>query len=108
MDDRHLTVNEIANTVGISLEQVQNILQYQLGMAERWVPLLLMPDQRLTMSQANPAIFEADQASYLDHFLIQDESWGHHSEQETKRQSMQRKHPGSPPPRTTKVISSAG
>ena len=65
----------------------------------RWVPRLLTPDQKLTrliLSHANLAVFEADQASFLDCFLTQDECWVHHSEPETKRQSMQWKHPGSP------------
>ena len=64
-----------------------------------WVPRLLTPDRkltRLTLSQANLAIFEADQASFLDSFLTQDEYWVHHFDQETKRQLMQWNHPGSP------------
>ena len=63
------------------------------------VPRLLTPDQKLTrptLSQAKLAIFEADQASFLDRFLTQDERWVHHFEPETKRQLMQWKHPGSP------------
>ena len=105
MNDKRLTLNQIANTVGISDEQVENILHNELGMSkvsERWMPQLLTPDQkltRLTMLQANLAFFFlADQASILDHFLTQDECWVHHFEPETKRQLMLWKHPGSPPP----------
>ena len=100
MGDRHLTLNQIANTAGISREQIENILHNPLGMAKvstKWVPQLSTPDQRLTLSQSNLGIFEADQASSLDPCLTQDECWDHHFEPETKRQSVQRKHPGSPP-----------
>ena len=68
-----LTVIQIANTVGISLERVENILHNELRMSKvspRWVPRLLT---RLTLSQANLAIFEADQAGFLDRFLTQNE-----------------------------------
>ena len=44
IDDRRLTVNQIANTVGITRERVKNILHYELGMSKvsaRWVPWLL-------------------------------------------------------------------
>ena len=77
----------------------------------RCVPLLLTPDKkltRLTLSKANLFIFEADQASFLDRFLTQDESWVHNLEPETKRQSMEWKHLASPPPKKAMVVSSAG
>ena len=34
MDDRRLTVNQIANAVGISRERVENILHNELGMSK--------------------------------------------------------------------------
>ena len=114
MDDRRITVNQVASSVGISRERVENILHNELGMSKvsaRWVPRLLTPDQkhtRLAMSQANLALFEADPASFLERFITQDECWVHHFEAETKRQSMQWKHPSSPPPKKAKVVSSAG
>ena len=71
------------------------------------------PDQkhtRLVMLQANLVLFEADPASFLESFLTQDECWGHHFEPEPRDQTiiMQWKHPSSPPPKKTKVMSSAG
>uniref|UniRef100_A0A3Q0T9I4 Mos1 transposase HTH domain-containing protein n=1 Tax=Amphilophus citrinellus TaxID=61819 RepID=A0A3Q0T9I4_AMPCI len=114
MDDRHLTVNQRDNAVGISCERVENILHNELGMLKvsaRWVPRLLMPDQkrtRLVMSQVNLAIFEPNPAGFLERFLTRDECWVHHFEPETKRQSAQWKHPCSPPPKKAKVVSLAG
>uniref|UniRef100_A0A3Q0QTS4 Histone-lysine N-methyltransferase SETMAR n=1 Tax=Amphilophus citrinellus TaxID=61819 RepID=A0A3Q0QTS4_AMPCI len=113
-DDRHLTVNKIANAVGISHEQVENILHNKLGLSKvctLWVPRLLTSDQkrtRLVMLQANLALFEENPASFLENFLTQDECWVHHFEPEIKWQSMQWKHPSSPPPKKAKVVSSAG
>ena len=71
MDDRRLTVNQIANTVGISRERLGNILHKELDMSKvsaRWVPRLLTSDlkhTRLVMSQANLAVFEADPVSFI-------------------------------------------
>ena len=69
------------NTVGISRERVENILRMELGMSRVFCKMgarHLMPDQELTgltLSQSYLVIFEADQASFLDRFLIQDEYW---------------------------------
>ncbi|XP_030588657.1 histone-lysine N-methyltransferase SETMAR-like [Archocentrus centrarchus] len=110
MDDSRLTVNQIANAVGISRERVENILHNELGMSKisaRWVPRLLTPDQkrtRLVTSQANLALFEANPDDFLERFLTQDECWVHHFEPET----MQWNHLSSPPPKKAKVVSLAG
>ena len=114
MDDRHLTVNQIADAVAIFPERVENILHQELGISKvsaRWAPRLLTPAQkhtRLVMSQANLALFETNPDSFLKRFLTKDECLVHHFEAETKRQSMQWKHPSSPPPKKGKVVSSAG
>ena len=61
MDDRHLTVNQIADAVAISRERIENILHQELGiskMSTQWVPRLLTPAQKhtsLVMSHANLA-----------------------------------------------------
>ena len=95
MDDRCLTINQIADAVAISRERVENILLKELGMLKVsawWVPHFLTPDQkntRLVMSQANLAVFKAVPDSFLECFLTQDECWVHHFEAETKQQSMQ-------------------
>ena len=90
MDDRRLTVNQIADPVAIFHEQVENILHQELAMSKVsawWVPCLLTTVQkhtRLVMLQANLALFETNPDSFLEHFLTQDECWVHHFEAETK------------------------
>ncbi|KAL7388121.1 hypothetical protein ABVT39_007546 [Epinephelus coioides] len=102
MNDRRLTVNQIANAVSISHERVENILHNKFGVSKvstQWVPWLLTPDQkhtRLVMLQENFAHFEADSVGFLESVLTQDGCRVHHSEPETKRQSMQWKHPFHP------------
>ena len=114
MDDRRLTVNQIADAVAISRERVENILHQELDMSKvsaGWVPRLLTPAQkhtRLVMSPANLAFFETNSDSFLERFLTQDECWVHHFEPEIKHQSMQWKHLSSPPPTKAKVVSFAG
>ena len=44
----------------------------------------------------------------MDRVVTQDETWVHHFDLESKKQSMQWKHPGSPPPKKFKRVSSAG
>ncbi|CAI9733412.1 Hypothetical predicted protein [Octopus vulgaris] len=108
MDDRQLTINQIANAIRISRERVENILHKELGMLKvsaRWVPRLLTSDQkdtRLITSRENLALFEADPADFLERFLTQGECWVHHFEPETKELT-------SPPaPKKAKNISPAG
>ena len=66
MNDRRLTICHLANVMSISRERVENILHNELSMSKvsaRWVPRLLIPDQKLTrlvMSEANLARFEAN------------------------------------------------
>uniref|UniRef100_A0A3Q0SYF5 Tc1-like transposase DDE domain-containing protein n=1 Tax=Amphilophus citrinellus TaxID=61819 RepID=A0A3Q0SYF5_AMPCI len=93
MDDRHLTVNQIANAVVYfgGWHDLRRLIKSAPG----W------------LWQVNLALFEANPTGFIEHFLTQDECWVHHFEPETKRQSMQWKHPSSPPPKKAKVVSSA-
>ena len=91
MDGRPLTVNQIADAVGISHKQVENILHQELGD----VPLVgaipfdtCSKATRVVMLQANLALFEMNPDSFLDCFLTQDECWVHHFKAETKWQSI--------------------
>ncbi|XP_041366729.1 uncharacterized protein LOC121381476 [Gigantopelta aegis] len=46
----------------------------------------------------------ADLNSFLRRFVTMDETWVHHFQPETKQQSKQWKHPGSPPPKKAKTV----
>lgn len=114
MNDRRLTVRYIAKQVDMSHERVQNILTAKLGMVKvsaRWVPRLLTPEQKLTrlrMSAENLLRFKSNPDDFMNRFVTQDECWVHHFTPETKQQSMQWKHPRSPPPKKAMCAPSAG
>ena len=52
--------------------------------------------------------YEDDPGDIIDRVVTQDETCVHHFEPESKIQSMQLKHPGSPPPKKVRRVSSAG
>ena len=114
MCDRRRNLQDIASEVGISFGAVQSILNDILGMSKvsaRWVPRMLTKDQkrsRLDISRYLLSHYEDDPEEFMDQVVTQDETWVHHFDLESKKQSMQWKHPGSPPPKKFKRVSSAG
>lgn len=114
MSDRRITIQTIADSLGMSQERVHSIIHKNLKMSKvsaRWVPRLLtdqMKDARLTMSRHNLSIFEADPDGFLKRFVTMDETWVHHHTPECKKMSMQWKHASSPTPTKAKVLKSAG
>lgn len=114
LKDRRINIDEIARIVGISTERIHHILHVELGMSKlsaRWVPRLLNADQkreRVRTSSDNLKLFNKNQVDFLRRFVTVDETWIHHYIPESKRQSQQWKHHGSPPPKKAKSFSSAG
>lgn len=112
--DRRISERRIAVELEISQERVHNIIHQELGMSKvsaRWVPRLLTPDQkrsRRLISKDNLALFEQDPEDFLQRFITMDETWVHHYQPESKQQSRQWKHPGSPTPKKAKNVKSAG
>ncbi|UYV68964.1 hypothetical protein LAZ67_6001807 [Cordylochernes scorpioides] len=105
-----MTVRQIEETLGIPKTTVDWMMREHLGLRKlsaRWVPKLLTPDQkavRRKLSSDNLALFEANP----EEFVTMDETWGHHFTPESKQQSMQWRHSGSPPPKKAKTVPSAG
>jgi len=59
MDDRRLTISHTVKEVGISRERIENILHKELGLSKvsaRWVPQLLAPDQKHSVSSCHERI----------------------------------------------------
>ena len=114
MCDRRRDLRSIASEVGISLGAVQKILTDFLGMfkvSARWVLRMLTDDlkrSRLDISRYLLSRYEDDPGDFIDRVVTQDETWVHHFDPESKMQSMQWKHPGLPPPKKFKRVSSAG
>jgi hypothetical protein len=114
MADRRKKISEIAEELGLTYYAVQAILSKHLSLHKvtaRWVPIMLTPDQKrmcVLYSQSNLEPFCKDPQIFLAQFVTVDETWVHHIDPESKRQSMEWRHQGSPPPRKFKVIPSAG
>lgn len=105
MKDRRMTIRHLAETLKISVGTIQAILTTDLELhkvSARWVPRMLTPDQkrnRVLECEALLAKYQADPEGFLARFVTTDETWVHHFDPESKRQSMQWKHAISPPPR---------
>ncbi|XP_036368320.1 uncharacterized protein LOC118767600 [Octopus sinensis] len=112
MDDRQLTINQIANAISISHKRVENILCNELGIMKvsaQWVSHLTSDQKctRLITSWENLTWFEADPTGFLGCFISHDEYWVHRFEPVAKRQSILWKHPSLTALKKAKVISSA-
>ncbi|UYV64642.1 hypothetical protein LAZ67_3001448 [Cordylochernes scorpioides] len=114
MLDRRMTVRQIEETLGIPKTTVDRIMREHLGLRKlsaRWVPKPLTPDQkalRRKLSSDNLVLFEANPEEFINRFVTMDETWAHHFTPESKKQSMQWRHSGSPPPKKAKTVPSAG
>lgn len=114
MSDRRLKLQQIAEMVGISKERVHVIVVQELGMKKlsaRWVPRLLSDDQkkeRARVCKSNLKRLKRNKRDFLRRLVTGDETWVHHVTPETKEQSRQWKHSGSPCPKKAKVVLSAG
>ena len=106
----------VTSEVGINLGAVQTILADILGtcmskVSARWVPRILTDDQKRSQHDISRYLlsrYEDDPGDFIDRVVTQDEKGVHHVYPESKMQSMQWKHPGSPPPKKFKRVSSAG
>ena len=98
-------VAELASECGISNGSVYTIIHEHLGMSKvsaRWVSRNLnMQDrqQRVESSQELLEVYNANPEDFHTRLVTGDETWLHHWDPDTKKKSMQWKHPGLPPPK---------
>ena len=113
LNNRRIKVAELASECGISNGSVYTIIHEHLGMSKvsaRWVPRNLnMQDcpQRVESSQELLEVYNANPEDFLTRLVTGDETWLHHWESDTKKESMQWKRPGSPPPKKFRTQPSA-
>lgn len=114
MEDRRSKVAHIAALIGVSVGSVETIIHEHLKMskvAARWVPRNLSTNNRHERVQCSKHLLElytADRDKFLSRVITGDETWIHHYDPESKSESMQWKHPWSPPPRKFRTEASAG
>jgi histone-lysine N-methyltransferase SETMAR len=114
LDDRRMTVCEIAETVGISKERVGYILHEELDMKKLcigWVPHLLTADQnrtRMKISQQCSERFNENKTDFVRRFIIVDGTWIRHYTPESKQHSKQWTGACCSAPEKTRSVPSAG
>jgi hypothetical protein len=113
-DYRRVTIDEIAvefnMSHGFAYSIVHNDLRYR-KVCSRWDPRQLSSDhkrarQTICQEHLDPPAHEGD--AFLHRIVTGDESWVYHYEPQSKRQSMQWKHPLSLANKKFKTQASAG
>ena len=112
-NDRRIKISSLAVQCGVSEGTVFDILHNRLGMSKvsaRWVPKNLSALQKRTRADLNKNNLENQEnpEDFFAKLVTGDETWVHHWDPETKQESMQWKHKGSPPPKKFRTQSSAG
>ena len=113
LNSRQIKVAELASECGVSNGSVYTIIQQHLGMSKvsaRWVPRNLnMQDhqQRVESSQELLEVHNANPENFHTRLVTGDETWLHHWDPDTKKESMQWRRPGSPPPKKFRTQPSA-
>ena len=114
LEDRRILAKSIAEQLGISRERVGSITLEDLDMRKlsaKWVPKCLNADQKRQRCQSSEQLlefFRRDPNDFLSRLVIMDETWLYHYDPETKQQSMEWRHSGSPRPKKFRVQKSAG
>lgn len=114
LENRRVKITDIAERIDISVGSVEKIIHENLGMrkvSSRWVPRLLTPDmkhRRVECCQELLTRFEHDFDDFKRRVVTGDETWLHCWDPDTKQESMQWKHAGSPAPLKARTQPSAG
>ncbi|CEF59878.1 Transposase, type 1 family-containing protein [Strongyloides ratti] len=110
MNDRRLTVSEIAEKMEISEERTYHIITEELEMKKMfaiWVPNSLTIDQKRTRVQISKEclnLFLKDKRDFMRRFTTTNETWILYNNPELKEQSKEWKNPNSPPPKKVKSM----
>ena len=106
LEDRRISAKSIAEQLGISRERVGSIIHEDLDMRKlsaKWVPKCLDADQKCQQCQSYEQLLEFFSAiqmiSCRARLVTMDETWLYHYDPETKQQSMEWRHSGSPRPK---------
>lgn len=112
--DRRITIDCVSSAIGCSVGLAYSIVHDRLNfhkVCARWVPRDLNAENKMNrMGQClhNLCRYADEGEDMLTRIITADESWVHHYQPESKRVSMQWKHPSSPCAKKFKVTPSAG
>ena len=111
LNNRRIKVAELASECGISNGSVYTIIHEHLGMSKvsaRLVPRNLnMQDHQQRVESRILEVYNANPEDFHTRLVTGDETWLHHWDPDTKKESIQWKHPGSPPPKKFRTQPSA-
>ena len=105
LEDRLNSDKSLAEQLGFSREQIGSIIHETLDMRKlsaKWVPKCLNADQKRHRCQSSEQLmefFRRDPNDFLSRLVTMDETWLYHNDPETKQQSMEWRHSGSPRPK---------
>jgi len=114
LEDRWISAKSIAEQLRISCERVGSIIHEDVDMRKlsaKWVLKCLNEDQKRQRCQSSEQIlefFRRDPNDFLSRLVTMDETWLYHYDLETKQQTMEWRHSGSPRPKKFRVQKSAG
>jgi len=114
LENRRVTIDEVANHFEISHCSAYDIIHNRLGFRKvcaRWVPKEFTEEQknnRVAICQRLLDRYANKGEAFLTRIVTGDETWVHHFAPESKRQTMEWKHPGSPVKKKFKSQPSAG
>ena len=100
-EERRITVSEVAAHLDISYGSAYTILHDDLGywkVCTRWIPkeLTVVHKQQCVEVATQFIRWYKEDPSILERIVTGDEIWVHHYDPESKRQSMEWRHPSSP------------
>jgi len=114
LEDRRISAKSISEQLGISRERVGSIIHEDLDIRKisaKCVPKCLNADQKRQRCQSSEQLlefFRRDPNDFLSRFVTMDETWLYHCDPETKQQSVEWRHSGSPRPKKFRVQKTAG
>jgi len=100
--NRRVAIDEVACSLQISHGSAYQIIHDELGFHKlyaRWVPRELTAEhkcKRVEICQRLLDRYNKEGEEFLSRIVTGDETWVNHYEPESKRQSIEWKHPGSP------------
>jgi len=114
LEDHRILAKSIVEKLGISYERDGSIIHEDLDMQKlstKWVPKCLKAHQKCQWCQLSEQLLElfwCDPNDSLSQLVTMEETWLYHYDPETKQQSMEWQHSGSPCPKKFQVQKSAG
>jgi len=114
LEDCQISVKLVAEQLGITRERVGSIIHEDLDMRKlsvKWVLKCLNADQKRELCQSSEHIFNfflRDPNDFLLRLVTMDKTWLYHYDLQTKQESMEWWHSGSPCRKKFRVQKSAG